>query len=857
MPEISPAVLQLSTYRPAETTPLMKMRAAYFQAVPEVCVERPRWLTMYHAQNGLFNQDKISILDKARAYRYVLGKRTPIVRHTQFHDSSMKCVKLDDRSPFAGSTTSKFKGVPLYPELIGLTLWPELRTLKTRDQNPYFISSTDIEELNFTIFPAWMKKNILELGRSRLYEQNLRDYGVRKSAPEIQLMQQIVFYLCSKPVCISHTIPDFSKALKAGLSGMLEEARNHLNESPPGGDKAMFYEAQTEVLNGLLTYAGKLSNVAARLAERATDPAERDELNAIAAIYARVPAQPARTFREGLTTVWLVWTACHLENANVGLSLGRLDQVLYDLYRADIDAGALTPEEATDLVGHLWLKIGDHVPMMIDTGEKLFGGTGSNQAITVGGVDSNGADAVNDLTYVILRATELMMLRDPNLNARYHPEQNSDEYLKRLCDVNLHTKATPAIHNDQAVINALTERGDSIEHARDFGIVGCVEPASAGRTYGHHAAILLNLPAALELALYNGKHRRTGIGPDGPQIGPQTGDPRSLSSFAEFKDAVKTQLVWLIEQATRLNDLFGECHQDFYPTPILSTFFEGPSDKGKDLIEGGAVINASGLTLIGLADTADCLSAIEKHIFQAGTVTFDRMLKALDTNFFGHQDLYTQLKNPERTPKFGNDDDIADGNALTLLEDINNAVAGITTYRGGTYRVGCWTMTIHAGLARLTGALPNGRLKNENFASGVTPVSNVTPELTPALNSVAKIPSEFLSSGIALNLKFTPHDGSDNDMIDRLAAMVKGCFDTAGGTRDGCIEVQFNITDHDTFRKAMDKPEDFPELLVRVSGYTAYFKDLNRQMQEEILERTEYLLSTGRMQVFEDVPLYE
>ncbi len=317
----------------------------------------------------------------------------------------------------------------------------------------------------------------------------------------------------------------------------------------------------------------------------------------------------------------------------MGLSLGRLDQVLYPFYRKDIDEGRLTVDKAVELVCYLWLKIGDHVPTMNEPGEQLFGGTGSNQAITIGGVDVNGEDAVNDLTYVMLKATELMRLRDPNLNARYHIEKNSDEYLKRISDVNIKTGATPAIHNDKAVIKALILKGDSEEQARDYGVVGCVEPGSNGRTYGHSAAILLNLPSALELAMFNGKHRHTGT----KEISPKTGDPAMFASFDDFWDAFEKQTRWLIDRATILNNQFGRTHQDIYPTPILSAFFEGPMEKGKDLIQGGATINSSGATIIGLADVVDSLSAIQKWVFTEKAISFPELLKALQKNFDGEK----------------------------------------------------------------------------------------------------------------------------------------------------------------------------------------------------------------------------
>lgn len=820
---------------------LENLRKAYFDAVPEVCVERPRLITDFHLAHGLLDQEKISILDKAQAYRHVLENRAPIVRHTHAHDKNLYEFSLRDTSPFAGSTTSKFKGVPLYPELIGLLLWPELKTMTRRHPNPFYITPEEADELNLKIFPHWLQKNVLEITKKRDYQGQFNGPVATDYPDEIKLLQNLVFFNTSKFVCISHTIPDFSKAVNLGLSHMIEEAEHNKIQS---GDPSKFYSAIIEVLNGIIRYSKNLAQEAGRLAERASIPEEKARFEEIATTYSKVPESAAGSFREALTTIWICWTALHLENPNIGLSLGRLDQMLYPFYRKDIDQEKLSLDGAVELICYLWLKIGDHVPIMSETLEQLLGGTGSNQAITIGGVDLNGEDAVNDLTHVMLKATELMKLRDPNLNARYHPSKNSDEYLKRISEVNINTGATPAIHNDKAVIRALQSKGDSEEQARDYGIVGCVEPVSAGRTYGHCAAIIINLVSALELALFGGKHRHTGMN---RQIGPKTDDPATFDTFDKFWAAFETQTRWLIDRTTILNDKFGKTHQDFLPTPILSAFFEGPMQKGKDLIQGGATINSSGAAIIGLADVVDSLSAINKWVFNKRSISFDRLLGTLREDFSGDQRLRQLLANPDKTPKYGTEHPDADAIARKVVTMLDDIFSRKQNYRGGKYRVGYWSMTAHAGLGRLTRSLPNGRQAHDNFASGITPVSGVTPNLTKALHSAAKLPARTLSSGVALNIKYTPEPDKDL-MRDHFAATVKAFFSGVETNGNEGFEIQFNVVSREEFEDAIKHPEKHPELLVRVSGYTAYFIDLNPQMQKEIIERTEYLLSSGNAQ---------
>ncbi len=827
------------------------LKDVYFRAMPEICLERPRLVTRFSQDHGFFRQDKISVLDKAKMYRWVLERRLPVIRHVQAFEKGMRPFEFEDRNLFAGSTTTRFKGVPIYPEYIALMLWPELWTISERESNPFHLLNGEADELNKEIFPAWIDSNIIELVRKRCFEENARRFGREKYAPELKLMERLSFFLASKTYCISHTIPDFSRAIRQGLRVVIEEAQSKERDSIERAQKE-FYLGVIEVLEGIVTYSNRLASRAEAMALEETDPEVRQELLDMARINRQVPEFPARNFREGLSTVWVCWTALHLENANAGLSLGRLDQLLWELYRQDIDSGAIEVEDAIELLCCLWLKIGDHVPMIPDAAEQLFGGTGSNQAITVGGVDDSGQDAVNDLTYVMLRATELMKLRDPNLNARYFSGVNSKDYLRRLCEVNLNTGATPAIHNDKAVIGMMTGKGETLEQARDYGVIGCVEPGSNGRSFGSTASIHLNLASALELALFNGKHRNTGLD---LLISKETGSPSEFKTFEEFRAAFEEQTRYLITQATTLNDTFGRVHQDYNPTPILSALFEGPMETGRDVIHGGAVINYSGATIIGFADVADSLSAIQRLVFEEKSISFADFIVALEKNFEGHEALHTRLMNPEKTPKYGNEDPTADANINWIAGMLDQAFGEKTTYRGGRFRVGYWTMTNNAGFGRLMKALPSGRKANENFTSGITPVSGVTPSLTPALNSVAGLPAGSLSSGVALNLKYTPEGGDRERMLDNFAASIEGYFDDDDGQRDGGMEIQFNITTHDTFVDAVAHPEKYPELLVRVSGYTAYFKDLSPQMQKEIIDRTEYLLSSGRAAHFEPFQL--
>jgi pyruvate formate-lyase/glycerol dehydratase family glycyl radical enzyme len=850
---MSKVTLEDVSLRHCQLTPRVRqLRESFFGAMPEVCVERAQMVTRCHLEQGLFDQDSISILDKARVYRRMLTDRRPVVRHTRAFGRDGRYFEVDDRSLFAGATTSKFIGVPVYPEFLGSTLWPELWQLPTRQANPFQITEEEVRVLNEEVFPRWMGHNITELTRKRCWEENLARSGVERSAPQLGLLEQLVFFLAGKVECISMTIPDFQRVLSEGLRGIIQEAEQRA-EAAASAKAELFYRAMVEALEGIVAYSENLADEAIRLALVETDSARRHELLQLAQIHRQVPAGPARSFREGLTAIWVCWNALYLENVNVGMSLGRFDQLLYPLYSQDVQGGVLTVEGAVELLCCWWLKIGDHVPCVPETAEKLFGGATSNQAITIGGVDEQGRDAVNDLTYAILRAVALMKVRDPSPNARYFQGVNSRRYLRQLCAVNLETGAIPAIFNDRAVIRALSAAGEPPEHARDYGIIGCVIPSAQGRSYGNPGAIYLNLPSVLELTLFDGRHRHTGLQ---RIISPPTGDPRRMRSFEEFEAAFEAQARWLLEQALALNEQLGQTHQRHYPTPILSALMQGPMECGKDLVEGGAQSNSTGISLVGIADVADSLSAIEALVFDQRRASVTELLEAIQDDFRGHEELLARLRDPQRTPRFGNENPAADANLTWILELFQRALAGRVSYRGGGYRVGCWTLTMHAGFGRLMQAMPSGRRARANFASGITPVSGMTPHLTGALNSVAGIPPELLANGMALNLKYTPQSEDPGRLLDSFVASVEGYCDESDPGRRGGLELQFNVTSRQTLLDAMQNPEAHDRLLVRVSGYTAFFRDLEEQMQREIIERSEYDLASGRAASHEPLPLW-
>lgn len=807
--------IRLSQFSLESLPNIAKLRTAQLNLQPEVCIERARYVTRY--LRDLADKTEPMEIRYAKAVNFFLSNKQP-----QFFDDNL----------LAGTTTSKPFGAPVYPELTGMTIWPELDTISTREKNPLLLSAEEAKELNLDIFPYWMDKNILEHTRKKF--PGLQGFG---------LLEKLVFFFATKAGTISHTIPDYSVALEKGLESMIADAASREAAliasgalSPEDTQKRDFYRAVQIALQGIIAYAANLSSRAQELADQTPDPQRKQNFLAMSAICKKVPAGPAETFREAVNALWIIQVAIHAENINMAMSPGRLDQVLYPYYRRDRDNGRLTDKEAVEILSSLWFKLNDNTNLVPETAEELFGGAGTVPAVTVGGINENGDDAVNELTYIMLKVTELLRLRDPSLNARYNYEKNSAEYLERVAEVVVNTKSVPAFHNDVADIQTLENQGITTQHARDFGIIGCVEMGVPGKTYDASSAIMFNLVSSLELTLYNGKRPITGD----EVMSIETGDPASFKTFDEFREAFQEQVRWMLGKAIELNEALGLSHQEMLPTPLLSAFFDGPLEKGKDLIFGGARYNASGTTHIGFADTVDSLNAIEKAVFIDKVCTFAELLQALRADFAGYEKLHAYLVN--KTPKFGTDDPIAVKNSQNLIRFLYDFYQSHTNYRGGKYKPAYWTMTNHAGQGKLSGALPNGRKANKVFASGITPASQAAQELTTCLRVVGGLDGLCIPMGEALNLKFPEVNIPDD--IKRFAQTVEAYF------RSGGLHVQFNIMSYEMLLDAKKNPEKYPELLVRVSGYSAYFKDLNEAMKDEIITRTEYDLRRGQANPF-------
>jgi formate C-acetyltransferase len=803
----------LSQYSLEDFPRLKKFLDIHLTAKPEVCHERAKLLTDWFRVNG-FETDRngnpwAPELRQAHAYKFMMENRDPLIRG-------------DDL--IAGTTTTKEIGVVLYPDTSGTLLWSELRSVPYRQLNPYAISEKTANILNQDVFPFWEKRNVREWVR--------REYGEPLCQ---QIDERFAAYFLWKSVALSHTIADFPKLLRLGVSGVIEEIRAELAKSADV-EKDNLLRAMILTLEGVNAYAESLQKRASEGAESERDPRRAAELRRLAEILERAPKYPPRRLDEALNAIWILWVALHMENTNAGLSLGRMDQWLQPFFAEEIAgiAGAAEREayvrRAVELVGCFYMRCTDHLPMVPDIGNFLFGGSSSDQAITLGGQTPDGKSAVNDMTHIFLKVTEMLGIRDPNVNARYTPGVNSDEYLKRLCEVNLITAATPSMHNDDAVIASLAEFGYPAEHVRNWSATGCVEPTISGRHIGHTNCMMMNMVAALEMALNNGRHPVMDW-----ELGPKTGGRRDddFPTFESFFGAFEEQYKFLIDNSCEYNNLLGRGHGVVRPTPLLSSLIEGCIASGRDVTKGGALYNTSGAACIGLADVTDSMMAVKKLVYDEKRVTFQELSRAAASNFKNDRALHAHILN--RAPKFGSGDPEALEMATRIARFSHDCYGSHVNFRGGKYTAGFWSMSNHVAFGVLTGALPSGRLAGKPFTPGLTPAPAASDNLLDPIRDVASLKPEYMNNNIAFNVKIVPGaDDSHERIVENIFSYVKTYFDLGG------MQMQLNVVTSAILRDAMKHPENYRNLLVRISGYNAYFVTLNRDMQIELIERAEY-----------------
>jgi len=753
-----------------------------------LCPERAYLLTEFFKEHD--DPSEPAIIRQAKALRYILTNKK-----TEIYPGEL----------IVGNAGTSRRSCIMQPELAGAFMSQEILWIDRRKTNPFKISWNDKLKLVTRVIPYWLRRSM----PIRMFP------GPLKAASYLKDQLKPTYYLINEAGGIGHFLPDYEKMLKLGTRGYLETFKEKDGE---------LHEAARIICEALEKWSDRIADHAELLSRTEGDTDRKQELELLARICRKVPRLPAETFHEALQSLWLTHLAVMLESLNSAVSFGRIDQYLYPYYQKDLDAGNITRERALDLLLQFSAKATEHVMLITSRIAEYHAGYLIVQAAIVGGTDGEGRDVVNPLTYLMLDVMEKHRMRDPNYQARVHRD-SPPEYLERALDVARQGFGVPALFNDEAVVPSLVAHGFPVEDARNYAIVGCVEPSIPGRSFLSTDAGLFNLPICMELALNRGRRFKGRL-----RVGTPTPDPIGFKNMDDVIEAYRAQLNHMVDKMIDDFHMVEQANRDYHPTPLSSMLVEGCLESGRDLTEGGATYNSSGIQGVGVADVADCLAALDTLVFREKKINMEEVIDALNADFEGYEWVHAEL---ERAPKFGNDIGVVDSYANLVVTMFHDSLARHESTRGGRYVPGFYSVTCNVAFGKLTGPLPSGRRSKAPFASSIGP-SNGADRRGPTamLNSVASLDSSLMPNGNALNMRFDPSNVEGEKGLEVLTGLTKGFFERGG------MELQFNVVDPELLEDARANPGKHPWLVVRVAGYCAYFDDLAESAKDEIINRT-------------------
>jgi len=756
-------------------------------------------------------------LIETEAYKETEGE-PPIIRSAKaFYKLAKEIpVAIEDWQLIVGCPAGEPFAVSPHPLASWKWILTELDTLSTREGDKYFVTEEDKKVLR-EVLPQWKGKSIEDKVLNALPEEALIAYktGLIDSG-----------YIANGS---GNYAPNYEKILKKGMYGIMEEIKEKMKSlnitNPEDYRKYLFYKAALICCEAAIIYARRYAELAREMAERETREKRRDELLLIAQNCERVPAYPARNFPEALQSIWFVHILAHWEvHGAAGIVLGRLDQYLYPYFVSFVNEAGI--EEAKRWLKNFWINMNQIMLFLPKRTSLIWSGHPISEQPTIGGVNEKGENATNELTKLILEIEKEVRLQQPDIAIMYH-KNIDEELLEKACEV-LPLTMKPKFFNYEIALQHVLAKGATLEDARKgLVIIGCVSSGIAGKTWGNNNMAFVNLPKVLELTLNNGVDPLTG-----ERVGPATGDPSSFKTFDEFFNAFKEQLKHAIEMAVVLSIVIENTHRENNPQPFASILVDDCVDKGLPVWEGGARYNIAGIEGVGLATCADSLAAVKKLVFEERKVTLDKLVEALRNNWKGHEVLRQVMIN--EAPKFGNDDDYVDNIAKEVAELFCREVSKYRTPRGTPYYPALYSVSAHIGLGRFVGATPDGRYVREPLSDGASPAQGrclIGP--TGVIKSLAKLDHRLAPNGTLLNMKFNASLLKSPDKRRKFIDMLKTYMELGG------YHVQFNFMDTEILRDAQIHPEKYPDLLVRVAAYVAQFTALPKDLQDDIIARSE------------------
>lgn len=776
-----------------------KLREQSLKAVPRISMERAQ------IENEVYQ-------------KYEGRVAVPILRALVLKElMTKKKLCINDGELIVGERGEKPAATPTYPELCCHTL-EDFNIMDRREKISFKVNENDKRIQKEVIIPYWEKRSM----RHRLLESMTEEWkDCYASGIFTEFMEQ------RGP---GHTAGD-DKIYKKGFLDFKRDIEENIknldfNEDDEAFDKKNQLEAMSIACDAVMILGQRYVKYAEELAEKEIDPIRKNELLEIAKVCSHVPAHAPRNFREALQMYWFVHL-CVISELNPwdAYNPGRLDQHLYPFYKKEEEEGTLTREQAEELLQCFWVKFNNQpAPPKVGVTLKESGTYTDFANINVGGVRVDGSDGVNDVSYLLLDVIDEMRLLQPSSNVQIS-KKSPQRFVKRACEVSREGWGQPSMFNADAVIQELVRAGKSVEDARCGGTSGCVEAGA----FGKEAYILtgyFNLPKVLEITLNNGVDIMTG-----KKLGIETGEVTNFRSYEEVFEAFKKQLKHFIDIKIRGNRVIERLYATTMPVPFLSVVTSDCISKGKDYNAGGARYNTSYIQGVGIGTITDCLTAIKYQVFDRENITMAELMEALTDNFEGHDDILNLVKN--KTPKYGNDDDYADDIMREIFDAYYNEVNGRKNGRDGVHRIDMLPTTCHVYFGEVMSASANGRKARMPVSEGISPEKGADIKgPTAVVKSAAKM-DHLRTGGTLLNQKFDPSVVQGEVGLNNMASLVRAYF-----TMDG-HHIQFNVVSKKTLIEAQKNPDEYRDLIVRVAGYSDYFNNLDRVLQQEIIDRTE------------------
>ena len=789
------------------------------------------------------------ITRRAKAFAHIL-RHIPII--------------IRDDELIVGSSTLAPRGCQTYPEFSYQWLEDELDTVETRSADPFYIAEETKEELR-EVHKYWKGKTTSELALSYMAPEAVR-------AIEHNIFTPGNYFYNG----VGHVTVKYEEVLAVGYEGIIKKAEQELSECNVGdgdyAERSHFLQAVILSCQAVIEYARRYSALAQEMAERCTDAARKEELLRIAENCSRVPAKGAQNFYEACQSFWFVQQLIQLESSGHSISPGRFDQYMYPYYKKDMENGNISREFAQELMDCIWVKLNDLNKCRDAVSAEGFAGYSLFQNLIAGGQNKEEEDVTNDLSFMCIQASMHVRLPQPSLSVRVW-NGSPHEFLIKAAELTRTGIGLPAYYNDEVIIPSLQNRGLSLEDAREYNIIGCVEPQKAGKTEGWHDAAFFNMCRPLELVFANGEDK-------GEMVGVPTGEVTEMSSFEEFYNAYKKQMEYCISLLVNADNAIDVAHAKRCPLPFLSCMVDDCLKRGKSVQEGGAVYNFTGPQGFGIANMADSLFAVRKLVYEEKKVTMEEMKEALAWNFGkgldqqsvsdtaeavlrkmkdagqkidentvssilkavmnaqpGEEKMkrYEEIHNMiEEVPKFGNDIPEVDYFARDVAYTYTKPLQNYKNPRGGQFQAGLYPVSANVPLGGQTGATPDGRYAHTPVADGVSPSAGKDVNgPTAAATSVSRLDHFIVSNGTLFNQKFHPSALSGREGLEKFVALIRSYFDQKG------MHMQFNVVDRDTLLDAQKYPEKYKHLVVRVAGYSALFTTLSRSLQDDIIRRTE------------------